>query len=79
MTTEIHAHKLLNFLRDTPMSKESLRDKALQNFGEGANFCTCSIKGFDLEAMLNFFEKENKIIDENGIWRLNLGEICSHD
>ncbi len=79
MTSEVHAHKLLNFLRETPMSKQALKEKALQTFGDEVSFCTCSIKGFDLDSMLTFFEQEQKIIDKDGIWWLNLGEICSHD
>jgi probable metal-binding protein len=78
MATEIRAHKVLDLLREAPMSKQALEERTVLTFGEDAIFCTCKIKGFDLEALLNFFIEEQKVIEDAGIWTLNEGELCSH-
>jgi probable metal-binding protein len=78
MTTDIHAHKLLDFIRETPMSRDALKEKVIQLYGENALFCTCQHSGFDLNAMLDFFVNAEKIIEKEGVWSINEIETCSH-
>ena len=42
--TEIHAHSLLNLLRETPMN----RDELAAHFGSEARFHTCKLNDLDL-------------------------------
>lgn len=44
MTSEVHAHKLLNFLRETPMSKLALKEKALQTLAIKSVFVPAVLK-----------------------------------
>lgn len=78
MTVEIHAHKLLNLIRETPMSRTAVREKAIELYGEEALYCTCKLKDFDLNAILDFFVDQQKIVDVDGIWSINDIEVCSH-
>lgn len=49
--SDIHAHNLLNLLRETPMS----RDELAQHFGADVRFHTCKLNDLDLDALLTFF------------------------
>tara|TARA_Y100001956_G_scaffold59909_1_gene59478 strand:+ start:4194 stop:4427 length:234 start_codon:yes stop_codon:yes gene_type:complete len=76
--TEIHAHKVLNLLREKPMSEAELRQAVNQEFGEQATFRTCSLNGFDLDALLTFFIQREKIVLQDDKWAINLERVCSH-
>ncbi|MDW6002596.1 YecH family metal-binding protein [Vibrio mangrovi] len=78
MATEIHAHKVLDLLREAPMSKAELKEKIQQTYGSEARFRTCKLAGFDVDSLLLFFEAKQKIIEDSGLWMLNEGRICSH-
>ncbi|MGF1751660.1 YecH family metal-binding protein [Vibrio cionasavignyae] len=78
MTTAIHAHKVLNLLREKPMSRDELVSLVEQQFGKDAEFRTCSREGFDLEALLSFFIEKQKVIEQQGVWQLNIERVCSH-
>ncbi|NOH81842.1 DUF2492 family protein [Vibrio sp. RE86] len=78
MSTEIHAHKVLNLLRERPMSKEELGSAVNDTFGDGARFRTCKCDGFTLDSLLAFFLEREKVIVEEGIWRVNAERVCSH-
>ncbi len=56
MTAAIHAHKVLNLLREQPMTREQLEQTVIEQFGTEARFRTCSPReGFDLDSLLAFF------------------------
>ncbi|RTZ13788.1 DUF2492 family protein [Vibrio aquaticus] len=78
MTTEIHAHKVLNLLRERPMSKEALEQVVFQEFGEQARFRTCKCSGFTLDTLLEFFIERQKVTIEGGVWQVNAERVCSH-
>ncbi|EGA69869.1 hypothetical protein VISI1226_14352 [Vibrio sinaloensis DSM 21326] len=75
---EIHAHKVLNLLRDNPMSGAELREAVVTKFGEQATFHTCKLNGFDFEALMTFFIQRDKIVLQDDKWSLNLERVCSH-
>ena len=60
MTTEIHAHKVLNLLREQPMSEQVLRDAVYKQFGQETQFRTCKCSGFDFDALFSFFIQREK-------------------
>ncbi|WP_047048912.1 YecH family metal-binding protein [Vibrio mexicanus] len=78
MTNEIHAHNVLNLLRDQPLSEQELRDQVATQFGPNAAFRTCKMNGFDLDALLAFFIEREKIVAIDGKWALNQARVCSH-
>jgi probable metal-binding protein len=78
MTAEIHAHQILNFLKEEPLNREQLREKALAMFGENARYRTCEVKGFDIDSLLRFFVEHHKVVDKEGTWCLNYSELCDH-
>ncbi|MFC5079022.1 hypothetical protein VTH8203_04658 [Vibrio thalassae] len=78
MTASIHAHQVLNLLRDKPMTREQLEQTVIEQFGAEAHFRTCSREGFDLDALLVFFVEKQKVIENQGQWELNIERVCSH-
>lgn len=78
MSTEIHAHNVLNLLRERPMSKSELESVVNETFGEQARFRTCKCNGFTLDTLLEFFIEREKVIVQEGIWQINAERVCSH-
>ncbi|WP_428773617.1 YecH family metal-binding protein [Vibrio sp.] len=78
MTQEIHAHKVLNMLAAQAMSESDLRQAVTAEFGQQARFHTCSLNGFNLDALLVFFKTHEKIVEQDGKWMLNQARVCSH-
>ncbi|CAM4235530.1 MULTISPECIES: YecH family metal-binding protein [Vibrio] len=74
----VHAHKILNQLRQQPMSKAELKDWVTAEFGENAQFRTCSQEGFDFESILEFFQLREKVIFANDKFSINEPNVCSH-
>lgn len=75
---EIHAHKVLNLLREKPMTEQELREAVLVEFGAQVTFRTCKLAGFDLEKLLTFFIEKQKITQVGERWAINLEQVCSH-
>ncbi|OBT10191.1 hypothetical protein A9264_04320 [Vibrio sp. UCD-FRSSP16_10] len=75
----VHAHKILNQLRLQPMSKEELKSWVTAEFGENAQFRTCSKEGFDFESILEFFLLREKVVLDNNQFKLNEANVCSHN
>ena len=43
MTTEIHAHNVLNLLSEKPLTREALTQELAQMYGTEARFHTCKL------------------------------------
>ncbi|MCK6265743.1 YecH family protein [Vibrio sp. ZSDE26] len=78
MSKEIHAHAILNMLREQSMTEEALREAVMKEYGSDVKFRTCSQNGFDLEALLAFFQQREKVFVADGVWTLNAERVCSH-
>ncbi|RJX65274.1 DUF2492 family protein [Vibrio sinensis] len=78
MTTEIHAHNVLNLLREQALSEQELRNTVVEEFGEAARFRTCKLDGFDFDALFAFFVQRKKIIEQDGKWHINAERVCNH-
>ncbi|AGU96692.1 YecH family metal-binding protein [Vibrio campbellii] len=72
--TEIHAHNLLNLLRETPMN----RDELAAHFGSEARFHTCKLNDLDLDALLEFLLKREKVRELEGQFVVNMARVCNH-
>ncbi len=78
MSTEIHAHKVLELIKQQPMTEPELRAAALRAFGAQAQFRTCKRSGFDLDSLLFFFQQQQKVLVTDGVWYFNPARICQH-
>ncbi|EGU37635.1 hypothetical protein VIBRN418_19183 [Vibrio sp. N418] len=78
MSNEIHAHKVLNLLREKPMTKQELSDAVSEQFGEQAQFRTCKQEGFQFDTLFDFFLQREKIIEVEGKWTINVERVCGH-
>lgn len=78
MTTEVHAHNVLNLLRERPMTKLELEAAVGELFGEQARFRTCKCNGFTLDTLLEFFIEREKVIVDGEVWQINAERVCGH-
>lgn len=76
--SEIHAHKVLNLLREKPMTEQELRQAVCVEFGEQAQFRTCKLSGFDFEKLFAFFIDRQKITQQGECWTINQEQVCGH-
>ncbi len=72
--SEIHAHNLLNLLRETPMN----RDELATHFGLETRFHTCKLNDLDLDSLLEFLLKREKVRESEGKYVVNMARICNH-
>ncbi|MGL6262066.1 YecH family metal-binding protein [Vibrio sp. WXL210] len=78
MSKEIHAHKILNQLREQPMSREALQQWVEHSFGTQVQFRTCKLNGFSLDELLAFFDQRSKVIEIDGQLHINEANVCRH-
>ncbi|WP_456296554.1 YecH family protein [Vibrio sp. AK197] len=78
MSQEIHAHKVLNLLKATPMSESELQTVVEKQFGADVRFRTCKLDGFDFDSLMAFFKRNQKIVQVDDKWTMNEARVCSH-
>ena len=78
MTTEIHAHNVLNLLSEKPLTREELTQELAQMYGTEARFHTCKLNGLDLDDLLKFFLKMEKVVLVDGKLCTNRERVCNH-
>lgn len=78
MTTEIHAHNVLNLLNEQALTRKELADKLAQEYGSEARFHTCKLNGLDLDALLTFFVKMEKVVVDGEKLKTNMARVCNH-
>ncbi|WP_114767770.1 YecH family metal-binding protein [Vibrio rhodolitus] len=76
--SEIHAHNVLNLLREKPMTEAELRQTVINEFGSEAQFRTCKLSGFNFEQLFAFFIERQKIIQQGELWAVNQERVCNH-
>lgn len=75
---EVHAHKILNMLKQSPMTKIELNQAVIAAYGDQVRFCTCKLSGFDFETLLEFFIEREKVVVQQGLLMVNSERICNH-
>ena len=78
MTTEIHAHNVLNLLSEKPLTREELTQELAQMYGTEARFHTCKLSGLDLDGLLKFFLKMEKVVVVDDKLCTNRERVCNH-
>ncbi len=78
MSKSVHAHKVLNLLREQALSQDELLLKIESDFGTDVSFHTCSREGFDVQSLLTFFIAKQKVTLSDGKVHLNAERVCSH-
>ncbi|MFA0569180.1 MAG: YecH family metal-binding protein [Vibrio gallaecicus] len=78
MTTEIHAHSVLNLLNETPLTREELEAVLAEQYGADARFHTCKLNDLDLDRLLTFFLKMEKVVLVGDKLSTNTHRVCSH-
>ena len=78
MTTEIHAHNVLNLLSEKPLTREEPTQELAQMYGTEARFHTCKLNGLDLDGLLKFFLKMEKVVLVDDKLCTNRERVCNH-
>ncbi|EGU41774.1 YecH family metal-binding protein [Vibrio splendidus] len=78
MTTEIHAHNVLKLLSEKPLTREELTQELAQMYGTEARFHTCKLNGLDLDGLLKFFLKMEKVVLVDDKLCTNRERVCNH-
>ncbi|MEQ6343459.1 YecH family metal-binding protein [Vibrio cyclitrophicus] len=78
MTIEIHAHNVLNLLSEKPLTREELTQELALTYGAEARFHTCKLDGLDLDALLKFFLKMEKVVIVDNKLCTNRERVCNH-
>ncbi|MDN3700706.1 YecH family metal-binding protein [Vibrio artabrorum] len=78
MTTEIHAHNVLNLLSEKSLTREELTQTLAQTYGTEARFHTCKLNGLDLDGLLKFFLKMEKVVVVDNKLCTNRERVCHH-
>ncbi|MBW3698567.1 DUF2492 family protein [Vibrio sp. T187] len=78
MTTEIHAHNVLNLLSEKPMTRHELESELANEYGADARFHTCKLNNLDLDSLLTFFFKMEKVVQDGEKIMTNRARVCSH-
>ena len=78
MTTEIHAHNVLSLLSEKPLTREELTQELAQMYGTEARFHTCKLSGLDLDGLLKFFLKMEKVVLVDDKLCTNRERVCNH-
>ncbi|CAM3104095.1 YecH family protein [Vibrio mytili] len=72
--SSVHAHNLLNLVNETPMDRAELT----AHFGDNVRFHTCKLNDLDLESLIIFLLKRDKIREQNGKFVANMERVCNH-
>ncbi|TKB54751.1 YecH family metal-binding protein [Ferrimonas aestuarii] len=80
MSDSIHAHELLNLIgeQSEPLTLEQLQQLTVANFGEAVKFHTCRLEDQNIDQILKFFIKMEKVASQGDGYVLNRGNMCSH-
>ena len=74
--SSIHAHDVLDLIRETHLSTAALFEEAARRFGEGVTYHTCKLRGMTLPQLLEFFLAREKLMFEDGRLVVNEEHDC---
>ncbi|WP_028116707.1 YecH family metal-binding protein [Ferrimonas senticii] len=78
--SSIHAHEFLNLIGEQQQSLDlnQLAQLAVDAFGAEVRFHTCRLQDQNIEQMITFFVKMEKVSPQGEGYVLNRGNICNH-
>lgn len=77
----VHGHELINLIaqQNRALSIEEIKELAVKNIGENVSFSTCSESSMDLNTMMKFLLDRFKLVEKDGGYVINFGNVCDHD
>jgi len=78
--TEVHAHEIMHMMLETEggFSRETLAQAILKRFGADARFHSCSARGMDIDAVIDFLESRGKFVARDIGFNTAQDKICNH-
>lgn len=76
---EVHAHEVMRMMLETDAgySRESLATAIVERFGEDTRFYACSLRGMDVNQVINFLEVRGKFIARADGFNTAPDRICT--
>ena len=77
---EIHAHEIMHMMLEhgEGFSRESLAKAIRDRFGAETRFYSCSARGMDVEAVIDFLESRGKFVAREEGFNTAPDRICNH-
>ena len=77
---EVHAHEVMRMMleSDTGFTRDSLAEAIVERFGEDARFHSCSRKGMNVSAVIDFLESRGKFVIQGAGFNTSADKICHH-
>ncbi len=74
---DIHVHEVLHMMEgNTYASKEILKQAIEAKFGARQMFRSCSVKGLDIDAIVDFLEAKGKFKPSSGGFTMDITKVC---
>lgn len=74
--TDIHAHEVLKMMEGNSYSTASLKEAIIEKFGANQTFHTCSAKGLEVDAIIEFLTQKGKFKPSNDGFTVDLTKVC---
>lgn len=75
--SEIHAHEILRMMEGNSYTTATLRESIIEKFGAEARFNTCSAKGMDADAIIEFLTAKGKFKSTDCGFTMDIDKVCS--
>lgn len=77
---EAHVHDVLEMMEaaNGTYNRESLCAAITEKFGANTRFRSCSAKGMDADAVIDFLDSRGKFTGEPDAFRFDTSRRCSH-
>ena len=75
----IHGHEVLHLVHHAspPLTHDQLRAEVARLWGPQVSFHTCSSEGLTLDELVDFLISRGKIVENQGLLKVEIGEVCS--
>lgn len=74
----VHGHEVIHMVIEKPCTKDELKQRIINTYGEQVQFHTCSAQHMTPDQIIEFLEKRGKFIHKNGQLQSNPDRICHH-
>lgn len=80
MAQSIHGHEVMRLIHEAKpaLSRFALKAVVEKRFGRGATFHVCEGGGMTLDELLLFLKQRGKVLEVNGVLRVDIGQVCDN-
>jgi len=77
----VHGHQLIGLIiqQNRPVTLTEVKTLAEKYIGTEVSYYTCSEQGMNTEQMIQFLLNRRKLIEREGGYVIDTGEVCSNE